>query len=50
MDHNVILIDMDVYAPNLQTYFNQEPKYWINNFLFNAAEFENVIYDLTRLI
>jgi cellulose biosynthesis protein BcsQ len=34
----------------LQPYFNQEPKYWINNFLFNAAEFENIIYDLTRLI
>src|SRR5687767_9031819 len=50
MGYNVLLIDMDVYAPTLQTYFNQEPKYWINNFLFNTAEFENVIYDLTRLI
>jgi chromosome partitioning protein len=50
MDYNVLLIDMDVYAPTLQTYFKQESKYWINNFLFNAAEFENVIYDLTRLI
>ena len=48
--YNVLLIDMDVYAPTLQTYFSQEPKYWINNFLFNTAEFENVIYDLTRLI
>ena len=48
--YNVLLLDMDVYAPTLQTYFSQEPKYWINNFLFNTAEFENVIYDLTRLI
>lgn len=48
--YNVLLIDMDVYAPTLQTYFSQEPNYWINNFLFNTAEFENVIYDLTRLI
>ena len=48
--YNVLLIDMDVYAPTLQTYFSQEPTYWINNFLFNTAEFENVIYDLTRLI
>lgn len=48
--YNVLLIDMDVYAPTLQTYFSQEPSYWINNFLFNTAEFENVIYDLTRRI
>ncbi len=48
--YNVLLIDMDVYAPTLQTYFSQEPNYWINNFLFNTAEFENVIYDLTRRI
>ncbi len=48
--YNVLLLDMDVYAPTLQTYFSQEPRYWINNFLFNTAEFENVIYDLTRLI
>ena len=48
--YNVLLLDMDVYAPTLQTYFSQEPNYWINNFLFNTAEFENVIYDLTRLI
>ena len=50
MGYNVLLIDMDVYAPTLQTYFSQEPTYWINNFLFNTAEFENVMYDLTRLI
>ncbi len=30
--YNVLLIDMDVYAPTLQTYFSQEPTYWINNF------------------
>jgi cellulose biosynthesis protein BcsQ len=48
--YNVLLIDMDVYAPTLQTYFSYEPKYWINNFLFNTAEFENVIYNLTNKI
>ena len=35
--YNVLLIDMDVYAPTLQTYFNQTPNYWINNYLFNTA-------------
>jgi len=50
MGYNVLLLDMDVYAPTLQTYFTQEPKYWINNFLFNTAEFENIIYDLTHII
>lgn len=48
--YNVLLIDMDVYAPTLQTYFNQTPNYWINNYLFNTADFENVIYDLTHRI
>jgi chromosome partitioning protein len=50
MGYNVLLLDMDVYAPTLQTYFTQEPKYWINNFLFNTAEFENIIYNLTHII
>jgi len=50
MGYNVLLLDMDVYAPTLQTNFTQEPKYWINNFLFNTAEFENIIYDLTHII
>jgi MinD-like ATPase involved in chromosome partitioning or flagellar assembly len=48
--YNVLLIDMDVYAPTLHTYFNQNPIYWINNYLFNMADFENIIYDLTYLI
>ncbi|HJU59757.1 MAG TPA: AAA family ATPase [Nitrososphaeraceae archaeon] len=48
--YNVLLIDMDVYAPTLHTYFNQNPTYWINNYLFNTADFENVIYDLTHTI
>jgi cellulose biosynthesis protein BcsQ len=48
--YNVLLIDMDVYAPTLQTYFRQEPNYWINNFLFNTADFDSVVYNLTRKI
>lgn len=31
---NVLLIDMDVYAPSLHVYFNSKPDRWINNYTF----------------
>lgn len=47
---NVLLLDMDVYAPSLQTYFNTSPDKWINDFLFEVADFEEVVYDLTNKV
>ena len=44
--NNVLLIDMDVYAPTLQTYFDKDPEKWINDFLFNASDFDQVIYNV----
>ena len=48
--HRVFLLDLDVYAPSLQAYFDKEPKRWINDFLNGTAEVEDVIMDLTPAI
>jgi MinD-like ATPase involved in chromosome partitioning or flagellar assembly len=44
------LLDLDVYAPSLQAYFDKEPKRWINDFLNGTAEVGDVIMDLTPVI
>jgi chromosome partitioning protein len=48
--YRVFLLDMDVYAPSLQSYFETVPKKWINDFLYGSAELEEVIQDFTPLI
>ena len=48
--HRVFLLDLDVYAPSLQAYFDKEPKRWINDFLNGTAEVGDVIMDLTPAI
>jgi chromosome partitioning protein len=48
--YRVILLDLDVYAPSLQSYFETDPKKWINDFLFENAELKEVVLDLTPLI
>jgi chromosome partitioning protein len=48
--HRVFLLDLDVYAPSLQAYFEKEPKRWINDFLNGTAEVGDVIMDLTPAI
>jgi len=32
--NRVFLLDLDFYAPSLQSYFEAQPKKWINDFLF----------------
>jgi chromosome partitioning protein len=44
------LLDFDVYAPSLQSYFETDPKKWINDFLFENAELKEVMLDFTPLI
>ena len=39
-----------VYAPSLQSYFETEPKKWINDFLYENAELKEVVLDFTPLI
>jgi len=46
----VFLLDLDVYAPSLQTYFEMEPDRWINDFLTGEAELNDVIVDLTSIV
>ncbi len=46
----VLLLDLDVYAPSLHSYFNIEPNRWINDFLLELAEAKDVIVDLTPKI
>ena len=36
--YRVFLIDLDVYAPSLHTYFEMEPMKWLNDFLNGTAE------------
>jgi chromosome partitioning protein len=43
----VCLLDLDVYAPSLQSYFMIEPKKWINDYLYSDAEIGDVMQDLT---
>ena len=48
--YRVFLLDLDVYAPSLQSYFQADPKKWINDFLFENAELKEVVLDFTPLI
>ena len=41
------LLDLDVYAPSLQSYFMIEPKKWINDYLYSDADIGEVMQDLT---
>jgi chromosome partitioning protein len=49
--YNVYLLDLDVYAPSLGSYFDiHEPKKWINDFLLGNASVDDVCIDITRKI
>ena len=43
----VCLLDLDVYAPSLQSYFMIEPKKWINDYLYSESDIGEVMQDLT---
>ena len=46
----VCLLDLDVYAPSLQSYFMIEPKKWINDYLYSEADIGDVMQDLTQKV
>jgi chromosome partitioning protein len=48
--YNVFLLDLDVYAPSMQSYFKKEPKKWINDYLYSNAELDDILLDLTPTI
>jgi len=45
-----VLLDVDVYAPSLQDYFQWQPKKSLNDYLFENAEIDEVIHDLTDVL
>ena len=46
--YNVCLLDLDVYAPALQSYFGKESRKGINDFLNSTAKIEDVMIDITE--
>lgn len=48
--YRVCLLDMDVYAPSIQAYFEIEPTNWLNNYLNSNASVEDTMIDLTNFI
>ena len=46
----VLLLDLDVYAPSLQTYLDVRPDHWINDFLFEDVKLNHVVTDLTHVV
>jgi chromosome partitioning protein len=48
--NNVCLLDLDVYAPSMQTYFGITPNYWINDYLNSNATIKDIMINLTDTI
>ena len=48
--YRVCLLDLDVYAPSLQSYFGIRPIKWINDYLDSNAVVGDVMLDLTNIV
>lgn len=48
--YKVSLLDFDVYAPSLQTYFHHTPSLWLNDLLLYNARVRDVMVDMTSVI
>ena len=48
--HRVSLLDFDVYAPSMQSYFDHAPRKWINDLLSDEAAVDEVMLDATDLV
>jgi chromosome partitioning protein len=48
--YKVCLLDLDIYAPSFQIYFQREPPKGINNFLDSDAKVEDVMFDATDIV
>ena len=48
--YKVYLLDLDFYAPSLYSYFNFEPEFWINDYLRNKADLDDIMIDSSSLI
>jgi chromosome partitioning protein len=48
--YNVSLLDLDVYAPSLHAYFEHNPDKWINDLLFENADLNDIMVDMTPIL
>jgi len=48
--YSVSLLDLDVYAPSLDVYFDYAPRKWINDLLSGSAKMEDIMVDMTPLV
>lgn len=48
--YSVYLLDLDFYAPSIYTYFNVEPKYWINDYLKGNATLDDIMIDSSTFL
>jgi chromosome partitioning protein len=47
--YKVYLLDLDFYAPSLYSYFNFEPEFWINDYLRNKADLDDIMINSSFL-
>lgn len=48
--YRVSLLDLDVYAPSIHSYFDHAPRRWINDMLSGDAAVQDVMVDMTGAI
>ncbi len=48
--YSVYLLDLDFYAPSIYSYFNFEPKYWINDYLKGNAKLDDIMVDSSNFL
>jgi cellulose biosynthesis protein BcsQ len=48
--YSVYLLDLDFYAPSIYSYFNVEPKYWINDYLKGNAKLDDILVDSSTFL
>jgi chromosome partitioning protein len=48
--YNVTLLDLDVYAPSLQVYFDYYPETWLNDLLSGNAKLSEVMVDISSTV
>ena len=48
--YSVYLLDLDFYAPSIYSYFNIEPKYWINDYLKGNAKLDDIMVDSSTFL
>jgi chromosome partitioning protein len=48
--YNVALLDLDVYAPSLHSYFEYNPDKWINDLLLENSDLHEIMIDMTHTL